>query len=207
MNFKEAQTFIIASILAIISFSCSLNYSKEAQNFEKKPNFVFKNANLDQYEENSLNLRINFMELEIYDSDRIWAGKNLRFFKIDKKSFESGNPEAELKGRAGIIKIDEKNNQYFLGQKVFFEDLKEGLMISGDAFFWNKNENLLYGVEDGSVKVKRGDELYISGSGFIANTLSKEFEFLNSIEGKIQTKNEENENEENSNRNSESQEP
>ena len=56
MNFKEAQHFIIASILAIISFSCSLNYSKEAQNFEKKPNFVFKNAILDQYEENSLNL-------------------------------------------------------------------------------------------------------------------------------------------------------
>ena len=207
MNFKEAQTFIIASILAIISFSCSLNYSKEAQNFENKPNFVFKNAILDQYEENSLNLRINFMELEIYDSDRIWAGKNLRFFKIDKKSLENGKPEAELKGRAGIIKIDEKTNQYFLGQKLFFEDLKEGLMISGDAFFWNKNENLLYGVEGGSVKVKRGDELFINGSGFIANTLSKEFEFLNSIEGKIQTKNKENENEENSNRNSESQEP
>ena len=178
MNFKEAQHFIIASILAIISFSCTLNYSKEAQNFEKKPNFVFKNANLDQYEENSLNLRINFMELEIYDSDRVWAGKNLRFFKIDKKSFESGNPEAELKGRAGIIKIDEKNNQYFLGQKVLFEDLKEGLMISGD-------------------------ELYISGEGFIANTLSKEFEFLNSIEGKIHTENKENENEKNSNQNSE----
>lgn len=177
MNFKEAQTFITASILAIISFSCSLNYSKEAENFEKKPNFVFKNSNLDQYEEDSLNLRINFMELEIYDSDRIWAGKNLRFFKIDKKSLESDKPEAELKGRAGIIKIDEKNNQYFLGQKVFFEDLKEGLMISGEAFFWNKNENLLYGVEDGSVTVKRGDELYISGEGFIANTLSKEFEF------------------------------
>ena len=130
-------------------------------------------------------------------------GRKKSAFKIDKKSFESGNPEAELKGRAGIIKIDEKNNQYFLGQKVLFEDLKEGLMISGDAFFWNKNENLLYGVEGDSVTVKRGDELYISGSGFIANTLSKEFEFLNSIEGKIQTKTEENENEKNSNQNSE----
>ena len=53
MNFKKAQILITASISVIISFSCSLNYSKEAQNFEKKPNFVFKNANLDQYEENS----------------------------------------------------------------------------------------------------------------------------------------------------------
>ena len=207
MNFKEAQTFIIASIFAIISFSCSLHYSKEAQNFEKKPNFVFKNANLDQYEDSVLNLRVNFTELEIYDSDKIWVGKNLRFFKTDKKSLGKERLEAELKGRAGIIKIDEKNDNYFLGQKVFFDDLKEGLIISGEAFFWDKKGNILYGVENDSVTVKRGDELYISGSGFIANTLSKEFEFLNSIEGKIQTKNEEKENEENSNRNSESQEP
>ncbi|UTC66495.1 MULTISPECIES: hypothetical protein [unclassified Treponema] len=196
MNFKKAQNLLIASILPIISFSCSLNYSKEAQIFEKKPNFVFKNANLDQYEENSLNLRINFAKLEIYDTDKTWAGKNLRFFKIDKKSLEKDNPEAELKGRAGLIKIDEKNNNYFLGQKVFFEDLKEGLMISGEAFFWDKKENILYGVETGSVTVKQGDELYISGEGFIANTLSKEFEFLHSIEGKIKTKNEEKKNEE-----------
>ncbi|UTC64259.1 hypothetical protein E4O00_10535 [Treponema sp. OMZ 788] len=206
MNFKEAQIFVIASIIAIISFSCTLNYSKEAKNFEKKPNFIFKNANLDQYEDAALNLRINLMELEVYDSDKVWAGKNLRFFKIDKKSLGSGRPEAELKGRAGIIKIDEKNNNYFLGQKVFFEDVKEGLTISGEAFFWNKKENILYGVEDNRVTVKKGDEFYISGAGFIANTLSKEFEFLNSIEGKIQTENEEKENEENSNENSESQE-
>lgn len=196
MNFKKARILITASISVIISFSCSLNYSKEAQNFEKKPNFVFKNANLDKYEESSLNLRINFTELEIYDSDKIWAGKNLRFFKIDKKSLQKEKLEAEFKGRAGIIKIDEKNNNYFLGQKVFFEDLKEGLMITGDAFFWNKKENILYGIEDGVVTVKKRDELYISGAGFAANTLSKEFEFLKSIEGNIKTKiEEENKNE------------
>jgi len=200
MNFKKAQILITASISVIISFSCSLNYSKEAQNFEKKPNFVFKNANLDKYEENSLNLRINFAELEVYDSDEIWAGKNLRFFKIDKKSLKNEKLEAELKGRAGIIKIDEKNNKYFLGQKVSFQDLKEGLIISGEAFFWDKNENLLYGTEDGIVTVKQGDELYIRGAGFAANTLSKEFEFLQSIEGDIKTKIEE------ENKNYESQE-
>ncbi|AIN93134.1 hypothetical protein H0R90_04695 [Treponema putidum] len=200
MNFKKAQILITASISAIISFSCSLNYSKEVQNFEKKPNFVFKNANLDKYEENSLNLRVNFTELEVYDSDKIWAGKNLRFFKIDKQSVEKEKLEAELKGSAGIINIDEKNNKYFLGQKVSFQDLKEGLIISGEAFFWDKNENILYGIEDGFVTVKQGDELYIRGSGFAANTLSKEFEFLQSIEGDIKTEIEE------ENKNDESQE-
>ena len=71
MNFKKAQILITASISVIISFSCSLNYSKEAQNFEKKPNFVFKNANLDKYENSSLNLRVNFTKLEIYDPDNV----------------------------------------------------------------------------------------------------------------------------------------
>ena len=190
MNFKEAQTFIIASILAIISFSCSLNYSKEAQNFEKKPNFVFKNANLDKYEDSSLNLRVNFTELEIYDPDKVWVGKNLRFFKADKTKPQNDKISAELKGRAGIVKIDEKNNKYFLGKKVFFEDLKENLAISGDAFFWDKTENILYGTEKGIVSFKKGDEFYIEGTGFIANTLSKEFEFVQSVKGNINSKEE-----------------
>lgn len=188
--FKKAKILFIASILAIISLSCSLNYTKEAQNFEKKPNFVFKNANLDKYEDSSLSLRVNFTELEIYDPDKIWTGKNLRFFKIDKTKIQDDKIGAELKGRAGIIEIDEKNNKYFLGKKVFFEDIKEGLTISGDAFFWDKTGNILYGTETGIVSFKKGDEFYIEGTGFIANTLSKEFEFLHSIKGNINSKEE-----------------
>lgn len=206
MKFKKAILLFIASIYTIISFSCTLNYSKEAQNFEKKPNFVFKNANLDQYEDSIINLRVNLKELEIYDSDKVWAGKDLVFFKIDKKSVDGDKLQAELKGRAGIIKIDEKNNKYFLGKKVFFEDIKEGIVISGDAFFWDKNENILYGTENGPVSLKQGNELYISGVGFIANTLSKEFEFVKSIQGNIETKTEEDTSEENEKQNSQSQE-
>jgi len=187
---KKAKFLLIASISAIISLSCSLNYSKEAQNFEKKPNFVFKNANLDKYENSSLNLRVNFTELEIYDPDNVWVGKNLRFFKADKTKLQNDKISAELKGRAGLVKIDEKNNKYFLGQKVFFEDLKENLTIAGDAFFWDKTENILYGTEKGIVSFKKGDEFYIEGTGFIANTLSKEFEFVQSVKGDINSKEE-----------------
>ena len=88
------------------------------------------------------------------------------------------------------LKIDEKNNKYFLGKKVFFEDLKENLAISGDAFFWDKTENILYGAEKGIVSFKKGDEFYIEGTGFIANTLSKEFEFVQSVKGNINSKEE-----------------
>jgi len=101
-------------------------------------------------------------EKEIYNKKNIIAVKYSLGDKDDEKYDEKVKISSEIRNK-------------------IYEELKEGLMISGEAFFWNKNENLLYGVEDGSVTVKRGDELYISGEGFIANTLSKEFEFLNSI--------------------------
>ncbi len=189
--YKTAKIFTI-SVLSIISFSCTLNYSKEAKIFEKKPNFVFKNSNLDRYEENLPLLKINFERLEIYDTDKIWAGEKIYFVKTSSATGKNNLPQEsnqiiESKGFAGLIKIDEKNEKYFLGNDVFFEDVKENLLISGKAFFWDKTANILFAPKDGIVTVKRGDEFNIKGLGFIANTLSREFEFTGEVLGNIHT--------------------
>lgn len=185
MSYKKILILFITN-LSIISFSCTLNYSGEAKKFKKKPNFVFKNANLDRYEQNSLSLKVNFEVLEIYDSDKIWAGEKISFIKLKKPENEEKIQE-ELKGSAGVIKIDEKENKYFLGKNVAFEDLKENISILGDAFFWDKNANILYGTENGIVSVKKGLELSIRGTGFAADTLSRKLEFSKSVEGLIET--------------------
>ncbi len=179
-------------IFLFIFSSCSLNYGdKKEQKFDKMPNFVFKSAYLDRYEKGKLDLRINFKNLEIYDAEKIWAGETVHFSQFDKeankKKFKNNLAPVESKGYAGLIKIDDKNNKYFFGDKVFFENVKENLLISGEAFFWNKKDHILYAPENEVVTVKKSDEFSIKGSGFIANTMSREFEFLNSIEGKIKT--------------------
>ena len=180
------EKFILAMCISIISFSCTLNYSKEAKIFEKKPNFVFKNSNLDRYEEDSLSLRISSGALEIYDTDKVWAGEVVSFFKMNGKK-EGTQEQIELRGSAGLIKIDEGDNKYFLGSGVSFEDLKEKIVISGDAFYWDKTAGLLYGTADGTVKVEKLGEFSVKGSGFIANTLSRKFEFTSSVSGSIET--------------------
>ncbi len=155
------------------------------------PNFIFKEASLDRYEKNDLALKVNFKKLEIYDKEKIWAGEKIHFVQMgqnkDPKTKTKQKRIVESKGYAGLIKINEKKDKYFLGEKVFFEDVKEKLLISGKAFFWDKKTGLLYAPTDDIISIKKADELNIKGSGFVANTNSKEFEFSNSIEGEIKT--------------------
>ena len=73
------------------------------------------------------------------------------------------------------------------GTAFFVEDVKEKIIISGDAFYWDKSAGLLYGTASGRVKVEKSGEFSLKGSGFIANTLSRKFEFTNSVSGSIET--------------------
>ncbi len=186
---KRKWLLIIISVVLVSS--CSLNYGDKKNEFDKMPNFVFKDASLDRYEDDKVSLKIKFEELEVYDQDKIWVGKKIHFTQINKNAKSDKNNKSkkmiESKGYAGLIKIDEEKEQYFLGEKVFFEDVKEKLLISGKAFFWDKNAGLLYAPSKDIISIKKADELYIKGSGFIANTISREFEFSNSIEGTIST--------------------
>lgn len=187
---KIIKIFIIV-IISIISLSCTLNYTRDVEKVEKRPNFVFKNSNLDRYEENSLNFTINFESLEIYDKDEVMTGETVAFIKINSSIYNKSNnlnDAIESKGSAGIIKIDEKNHKYFMGNNVLVEDIKEKLKISGEAFFWDKNTNILFAPKSSTVTVKKGDEINIVGQGFIANTSSREFEFSDKVLGDIITK-------------------
>ncbi len=192
------KQFIILALIIInlFTYSCSLNYGGKEKKFDKMPNFVLKNTNLDRYEENKITMKVSFNELEIYDSDKLWAGKKVYFVKLDKDKAivrnkkDSKKEAVEAKGYAGLLKIDEKNNKYFLGEKVFFENIPEELIISGTAFFWNKEENILYSSQNDTITIKKGDEFKLKGSGFIANTISREFEFANTVEGEITTETE-----------------
>ncbi len=182
----------ITGILIFSTYSCSLNYESKEKKFDKMPNFIFKKASLDRYEDDKISLKVNFDNLEIYDSDKIWAGESVHFIKMeDNDSDKKQGKNIESKGFAGIIKIDEAQNKYFLGKDVFFQDKKEDLLIQGNAFFWDKDKNILYSPKNDIVRVKKGAEFNVKGVGFIANTLSREFEFSNSIEGHIQTEKEE----------------
>ena len=178
---KKKQVSLIAFI-AFFSISCSIDYGKAQRELEKRPNIVFKNIKVDRYEENHAQLAVECERLEMYTKDKTWVGKNIEFVQ-----FEKNTNKDEFLGRAGLILIDNQNEEYYLSDSVEFNAKKDKLKISSPALYWMKNESLLASPHDALVSIEKENEMSIKGSGFVANTSSKEFELTNQIEGEIET--------------------
>jgi Protein of unknown function (DUF1239). len=183
---KQVSLFVF---ITIFSISCSIDYGNSKKELEKRPNIVFKNIKVDRYEENATQLAIECERLEMYTKDKTWVGKNIEFVQFEKNTNNN-----EFLGKAGLILIDNENEEYYLSNSVEFNAKKDKLKISSPALYWMKKESLLASPQDALVSIEKENEMSIKGSGFIANTSSKEFELTSQIEGEIDTKtNEKNE--------------
>ena len=172
--------------VSFICFSCSIDYGRLKQEGEKRPNIVFKEINVDRYENASPNLLLFCNRLEMYSKDKIWVGDRLEF-----KQLEKGKREEEFTGKAILVLIDEQKEEYYLGKSVEFVSIKDKLTIKAPSLYWLKKEKLLTSTKDDEVSIEKKDEMSIKGRGFIANTASKEFEMQSQIEGVIDTRSEE----------------
>ena len=177
----------LSVILVFFSISCSIDYGNSQRDLEKRPNIVFKNIKVDRYEQNNSQLEVKCERLEMYTKDKIWVGKDIEFVQ-----FEKNTNNDEFLGKAGLILIDNQKEEYFLSNFVEFNSKKDKLNISSPALYWIKKESLLASPYDALVSIEKENEMSIKGSGFIANTSSKEFELTRQIEGEIDTSDDEN---------------
>jgi len=177
----------LSVILVFFSISCSIDYGNSQRDLEKRPNIVFKNIKVDRYEQNNSQLEVKCERLEMYTKDKIWVGKDIEFVQ-----FEKNTNNDEFLGKAGLILIDNQKEEYFLSNSVEFNSKKDKLNISSPALYWIKKESLLASPYDALVSIEKENEMSIKGSGFIANTSSKEFELTRQIEGEIDTSDDEN---------------
>ncbi|MGP1437890.1 MAG: LPS export ABC transporter periplasmic protein LptC [Treponema sp.] len=182
---KKKQVSLIALIM-FFSISCSINYGSSQRELEKRPNIVFKNIKVDRYEQNNTQLAVKSERLEMYSKDKMWVGKNIEFVQ-----FEKNTNNDEFLGKAGLILIDNQKEEYFLSNTVEFNSKKDKLKITSPSLYWMKKESLLASPHDAFVSIEKENEMSIKGSGFIANTSSKEFELTHEIEGEIDTTKEE----------------
>lgn len=179
MNLLKCACFYT---LIMIFFSCSLDYNKSAAYFDKRPNLVFKNITLEKYEDKKMTMKINSERLEMYETEKIWAGRNLKFVQFAKKGGKN-----EFSGSAGAALIDNGKDEYFLGNNVEFKSEEDSLTISSAALFWMKKENMLFAPEDKVVSIQKSGEVTLSGLGFAANTAAKTFEISSGVKGIIET--------------------
>ena len=184
---KQVLTPHLISFFSIffLFISCSIDYGRMRAEGEKRPNIVFKNINVDRYENTNPSLLVSCERLEMYSKDKVWVGKALTFKQLEKNS-----DNEEFTGIANLALIDETKEEYFLGEGVEFKSIKDKLTINAPSLYWMKKEHLLASTEQDEVTVEKEGEFSMKGKGFISNTSSKEFEFKTQVEGRIETKKE-----------------
>lgn len=171
---------LLPVFIIFLCTSCSFNYQDLPEQTVPQPDMVFSNVTLKRYSNALTDLNVYAKELEMYDEEKIWAGKNIIFVQYDEKT-----QKESMKGETGILYIDEKAEEYSLGGVVFFHLIEDELSIRSPALIWKKKENLLAAPAAETVIITQNDETTIEGRSFAANTAAKEFSFAEGSSGTI----------------------
>ena len=180
MPFARALAIFIC-VNAVLFASCSFNYAEGLDGEKSYPDMEMTGASLSRYEDSRLSLALSAGMLEIYDEDRVWAGSDVSLVQYQG----DGSGQIESEASAGLVLIDDSNAMYSLGGTVRFHLVKEDMLLLADALRWEKSTNRLSGTKSGAVEVSDGDGTVIRGTGFFADTLSREYRFDNSISGEM----------------------
>jgi len=173
--------FLISFALFPLFSSCSFNYGNDA--FENKmiPELVLNNVKASRYTDARLSLVLLADKIEMYDSDQIWAGEKVSFMQY--ASDGSGTLEAE--GQAGLLLVDDASDVYTLGENTTFHSIKDNLFFRAEDLRWTKQTHRLSSPVNGKVEVEKSDGSKISGTGFFADTLAREYEFSKPVTGTL----------------------
>ena len=171
---------ILPVFIIFFCTACSFNYQELPEQTAPQPDMIFANVTLKRYDNALVDLNVYAKELEMYDEEKIWAGKNISFIQYDNKTHK-----ASMKGETGILYIDEKSEEYSLGNTVFFHLIEDDFSIQSPALIWKKKENLLSAPADETVTITQKDEITVEGKSFAANTAAKEFSFNEGATGTI----------------------
>ena len=167
-------------LIVFLLLSCSFNYQELPEQTASQPDMVFADVTLKRYSNALTDLTVRAEELEMYDEEKIWAGRNISFVQYDEKT-----QKESMKGETGILYIDEKSEEYSLGGTVFFHLLEDDFSVRSPALIWKKKEKLLAAPAGELVTINQKDEIVIEGKGFAAYTAAKEFTFAEGSTGTI----------------------
>jgi len=181
---------ILLTILFLTFFSCSLNYGTEQNPESSVPEFTFSQVAFIRYEDNKMSMDLTAEKLEQYKNDGSSFAKNAYFKTYDKDGI------LDTDGFCGLLSVNSKNEIYSLFDGISIKIYSQELSITADSLRFNaKTEQLTSGI-DQTVTISKKDTS-VSGTGFSASGVSRQYSFSNKIEGTVIEKDRENvENEE-----------
>jgi len=164
--------------------SCSFNYGTDAGEGPPVPGLVIENAHAKRYESGALSVVIEAGTIEMYDTDRVWAGSGVSFLQYAADG--SGTVEAE--GQADLLLVDDADKVYTLGGSARFRYVPDGISLETSDIRWEKETSRLRGSSDGAVRIEKDDGSRIDGTGFYADTLARSYRFGGSVSGAMVNK-------------------
>lgn len=173
---------LTAAYAVLCSAACTFNYQDSPQAGNKQPDMLFSHVTFRRYEDAQLDTVARIKLLEMYDSEKIWAGEHIAFTRYAQGS---GTPKESMTGDAGLMLIEEYSGTYNLGDTVSFHLIDDDYRITSPALLFNKNENLLTAPQDAEVAISHGSDTTVKGKNFSANTQTKEYSFKKQTSGVI----------------------
>jgi len=177
--------FFISVVLIPLFLSCSFNYGNDAFSNKMIPEMVLTGVEASRYKDARLSMVLSADMLEMYDTDQIWAGEKVSFLQYTS----DGTGTLEAEGKAGMLLVDDSSDIYSLGESATFHSVKDNLTFSAEDLRWTKQTHRLSSPVDGKVEIEKSDGSIISGTGFFADTLARQYEFSKPVTGKLVNEN------------------
>ncbi len=180
MTFRSARG-VAPVALSFFFLSCSFNYNEGLDTTKAYPDMEMTGVTLSRYEDARVSMTLNAGILELYNSDNVWAGTDVSFTQYSR----DGDGKIESEASAGIALIDDEASLYSLGNDVRFFVVKDDLSVEAADLQWAKKTNRLCGSDSGEVEIAKGDGTLLRGTGFYADTLSREYWFAGVVDGAL----------------------
>lgn len=179
---KKTKYKIIISLLTLTisssSLSCSLHYQNTEQAQEKIPEFTFSNVVYSTYENNQKTVELQSSRLEQFNYTGFSYAKDASFTKWDD------NGKVDTKGNCDFLSMDTKNNIFSLYNNISVESLSNNIFIQADNLKWNESTEQLTSDSNSTVLIQQ-DNVSMTGQGFSASGVSREFKFKTNVIGSI----------------------
>ncbi|ULQ61092.1 hypothetical protein K7I13_07520 [Brucepastera parasyntrophica] len=177
--FEKKPFFIGIFLFSAFLSGCSFNYNDGLDYERAVPDMVFMEASAGRYENAQLSMLFSARLLEIYDTDRIWAGEGVFFTEYSGNGAET----IEAEGSAGVMLINDEAEIYSLGMGASFYVVSDSIYLRAPDLRWQKKQHHLSAPHAGLVEIEKDDGSIIRGTGFFADTLSHSYSFENEVSG------------------------
>ncbi len=174
---KKVKTVFILTWTGFF-LSCSLNYGTEQSSESTVPEFSFKNAVFNRYEDGTTSISLQAEKLEQYKSDGSSYAQNAKFKTYSKSG------ELDTEGFCQLLASNTNNREYSLFNGISLNIYSQDLKLQAQSLHFNGKTEQLTSDRNDTVTIERKNTV-IQGKGFSASAVSKTYSFENQVSGTI----------------------